>query len=324
MANRIYIFTLIAIGFLGTAQFAEAQSEGFETFCVIRELDEVELPAKRDGLIESLNVRRGKRISKGQLIGQLENTDIKLRLKVSESELDQAQVRAKNVGAVNSAKADVDRADQEFKLLMQLGDDAVYLEKFRMRNNLARSIADLDTAKNQLHQDQLFVQIKSNETNILRNDIEQTKIKSPVNGVIKEMLKNEGEWVQRGEPILIATRMDRLLAEGFLDSKMIAPHSAVGTRVVVSFEINNRPSLQLEGLVVRESTPKLELDGKYPVWVEFNNQMVVNDLNKQDWLIRPGMRAKMKLHLPSNDSATTAKSEKLYDSVLPVRESSEP
>lgn len=302
LKSFIFTFACVAIFAPVNANALQESERQLTTLCVVRELDEIEVPAKRDGVIEKMIVRRGHRVTEKQLLASLEKTDKQLRLDVANAELKQAIAKSKNEGEVDSAKAAVERAQQEAKLLNELGNEAVYLEKFRMKNNLDKAVADLKSAQNNYEQNQLSVEVKRNEAAVLVNDIKQTSVFSPVNGVIKETLKDQGEWVQQGDAILVVTRMDKLLAEGFLDSNQTSVNSVIGASAKVVFQISGEGQVVLEGLVVKHASPKLELDGKFPVWVEFDNQMITGNNGQKSWLIRPGMRASLHIDIQPSDT----------------------
>lgn len=282
---------------VGLTALNAAFGESIETLCVVRELDEIEVPAKRDGLIATLLVRRGMRVEANERLAELDQLDITLRLNVARAELQQAEARADNDGPVAASESAVSRAQKESRLLAELGDNAVYLERFRMENNLERSLAELRTSQNQLLQDRLQVEVKRNEMYFLENDLKQTVVHSPVRGVVRQLIRQQGEWVRQGEPILVVTRMDRLLVEGFVDAKTIPPHKVTGATAQVSIEVANGQPTKFDGLVVAQAAPKLELDGKFPVWVEINNELTPDRRGTERWLIRPGMTGSIVVHI---------------------------
>jgi multidrug efflux pump subunit AcrA (membrane-fusion protein) len=231
-----------------TGPAVQASPQEFETLAVVRELEEVKVPAQRDGLLAELSVRRGHPVSAGQLIAQLDTTEIKLRL--------------------NVRQADVNKAKVESGLVAELGDNAVYLERFRLENQLEKSMGEL---------------------RILENDLRQTAVHAPVDGLVRELLKHQGEWVKQGEPIAAITRMDRLIVEGFLDSRLVAPHAVTGAKARVVIPLAGGSPAEFDGLTIRYAAPKLELDGKFPVWVEIENPRAGDEHTSNIWLIRPGM-----------------------------------
>jgi multidrug resistance efflux pump len=270
-----------------------AIAEEFETLVVVRELDQVSVPAQQDGLIAELPVRRGHSVKAQQTISELDKTEITLKLIVAEAELAQLKVKAENDGPIATAQTAVRRAQTEGELLTELGKDAVYLEQFRMRNNLEKAAAELKSAKNQLSQDVLQVDVKVNQRKLLENELRRSTVRSPYDGVVIELLKHKGEWVRQGDPILKITRMDKLLVEGFLDSKEVSPHAVIGAAARVTIQAKQGETTQLDGLVVEHPAPKLELDGKFPVWVEIENRLVKDRNSNPQWLIRPGMNGQM-------------------------------
>jgi pyruvate/2-oxoglutarate dehydrogenase complex dihydrolipoamide acyltransferase (E2) component len=141
------------------------------------------------------------------------------------------------------------------------------------------------------------VDVKDAEIAVLANDLKQMEVKAPVTGVIRDVLKHEGEWVKQGEGIVVLTRMDKLLVEGFLDSKTISPNDATGLPAKVKFTLANKKTAEFDGLVIDQTAPKLELDGKFPVWVIIENRQAPDKAGNERWVIRPGMTGVMTLEL---------------------------
>jgi multidrug resistance efflux pump len=293
-AKRDFILKLqiLALG-LFTALASSSIAEEFNTLVVVRELDQVNVPAQQDGLISELFVRRGHSVEARQIISELDKTDINLKLSVAESELTQLKAKAENDGPVEAAETAVRRAEKEDQLLSELGKNAVYLELFRTRNNFEKATADLKSARNQLLQDSLQVDVKKNQLKQLEYDLKRNTVRSPYDGVVNELLKQKGEWVRQGDPVVKITRMDKLLVEGFLDSTKVSPDSVVGATAKVTLQARQGSQTQFDGLVVEHPAPKLELDGKFPVWVEIKNRQVEDRNSKKQWLIRPGMNGTM-------------------------------
>ena len=290
--NSIMRLLLIAICLWVLPMMNLGASE-YRTLAVVRELDEVDVPAQRDGLIAEMLVRRGERVTLLQKIAELDRTEVSLKLNVSHAELRQVQAKADNDGPIKSARAGVNRAQTEDRLLGELGDNAVYLEKFRMKNNLEKTSAELNSAESQVLQDRIQIDVKSNQARLLENDLRLASVKSPVEGLVHKIIKHQGEWVRQGEPIVKVTRMDKLLVEGFLDSIAISPHDAVGAKVDVTIQIAGLAPVEFKDLVIEHAAAKLELDGKFPVWVEIENKSIEDRRGEQRWLIRPGMSGSM-------------------------------
>lgn len=238
-------------------------------------------------------VRRGHSVTAQQIISELDKTDINLKLGVAEAELTHLKAKAENVGPVETAETAVRRAEKEDQLLSELGKNAVYLELFRMRNNLEKTTAELRSAKSQLLQDNLQVDVKKNQLKQLEYDLRRNTIRSPYDGVVNDLLKHKGEWVRQGDPIVKITRMDKLLVEGFLDSAKVSPNSVIGAPAKVTIKAAQGDPTVFDGLVIEHPAPKLELDGKFPVWVEIVNRQVKDRNTRQQWLIRPGMNGTM-------------------------------
>ena len=50
-------------------------------------------------------------------------------------------------------------------------------------------------------------------------NLERRRITAPLDAVVVELSRHEGEWAQVGDPVMRLVRIDRLRVEGFLNAK---------------------------------------------------------------------------------------------------------
>ena len=67
----------------------------------------------------------------------------------------------------------------------------------------------------------------------------------------------------------------------------------MGAKVDVTIQIAGLAPVEFKDLVIEHAAAKLELDGKFPVWVEIENKSIEDRRGEQRWLIRPGMSGSM-------------------------------
>src|SRR5205814_4283550 len=59
-------------------------------------------------------------------------------------------------------------------------------------------------------------EIRDSEHKIASEQLERRTIAAPFRGMVVEVLRRRGEWVQPGDSVVRIVRLDRLKAEGFL------------------------------------------------------------------------------------------------------------
>ena len=131
---------------------------------------EVAISAEISGTISQIFVNVGDRVSKGTLLAKFDDTEIALALKQAEANLSQAEANFR------SAQLELQRKEELLK--EEAIPQGVY-DAFKTRYDLAS--AGVDAAKAALE--------------LARNRLQDTLIKSPIDGLIKLKMTEEGQYV---------------------------------------------------------------------------------------------------------------------------------
>ena len=137
------------------------------------------------GNVKSVAVNIGDKVSKGQLLLNLDDTDLQAKLLQTESGIVQARANLKNV-------------ETNYNRIKNL---------FEMNSASQKELDDISThfniAKAQLEA------AKQNKTQVL-SQLNYTKIKAPFNGVITGKMIKEGDIANPGMPLLVVEDKDQL------------------------------------------------------------------------------------------------------------------
>lgn len=141
------------------------------------EAPEVNITSRIAGRITDLKLLEGDRVTRGQVICRIEDIDIRNQLRKAEADLLQAQANVMN------AKRTIDRDERLFA---------------------QRVIAAKDRDDARTAYDQGVASVASNKANVdfFKDQLHDTAIVSPVDGVIVNKALEVGEWVTPGTPIL--------------------------------------------------------------------------------------------------------------------------
>jgi RND family efflux transporter MFP subunit len=192
--------------------------------------DQATVSAKVPGRVKSIAVDLGSVVRQGQIIAQIEKQDYQLRLQQAEAALAQARAR---VGLPPEGKDD--RIDPEktgtVRQAQALLDDAK-LKIERAENLFQRGVlakAQLDSAEaehkvalsryqdavEEIRNRQALVVQRRSELEIARQQLADSSIFAPFDGVVQEKRASIGEYLAAGAPIVNIVRMDplRLRAE---------------------------------------------------------------------------------------------------------------
>ena len=108
---------------------------------------------------------------------------------------------------------------------------------------------------------------------------------SPVEGVVVELPRRTGEWVQPGDKVARIIRLSRLRAEGFLPLTN-ASGSLVGRPVVIEVAAGESGKVTREGRITFVSPDVDPINQQVRVWAEFENK---------DGTLLPGLRATIRV-----------------------------
>jgi len=283
--------------------------------------DQTTASVKVPGRLKEVSVDLGTVVRRGQVIAQVEPEDYKLRVQQSEASLAQARARlgltpdgtddkvdpeqtatvrqaravleetkfsreraAKLVEQGVIAKADFDAADSTFKVAQGRYQDAY--EEVRNRQGILAQ--------------------RRSEVALARQQLKDTAVYAPLDGIVQEKRASVGEYLAAGAPVVNIVRMDplRLRAEvPERDAHNI--HLGQNVRVTVEGDAN-----AYMGQIMRLS----------PVIAEQNRMLMVEADVRNNGKLRPGSfahaeivtnDAKMAVTVPSNAVVTFAGIEKV-------------
>ena len=151
------------------------------------EAPEVNITSRIAGRIRQLDLLEGDHVKKGQVVCQIEDIDLKNQLAKSNADLAHAQ-------------ADLAQAKRD------LARDQVLVTAH------AVSTKTLDDAITLVQQDQANVLSAQANSKYYADQLADTEIKSPVDGVIVSKALEVGEWVTPGVPILTVDDLSTIWA----------------------------------------------------------------------------------------------------------------
>ena len=192
----------IAIVWLLLTQGAQAREmTSFSFDCVIEPHQVVKLASPVVGVIAELQVDRGDVVTRGQLLGKLEDGLEKAGLALAEA-------RARNEYSIRSIQARL-----EF-LSKKNGRAGELLSKSIMSVAAAEEIAaEAKMSEQQLKEAELNLEVARLDVTRAQEVVRQRALLSPVTGVVMERLLVPGEYRNEQSPILTLAQIDPLRVE---------------------------------------------------------------------------------------------------------------
>jgi len=199
--------------------------------------DKATISAKILGRIDSLTVSEGDTVDSGDLIAQLSSSDILAQIKEAEAQLNLAKDNVKLAEVkLEKAKDDFDRAELQYK------NNIIPKEQYDHAQK------EVQTQQVQFNISQSQVSTALAKINVLNTNLENTKIISPIDGIVAKKWVLQGDVVQPGQPILSAYKTSSLwVTANFEETKL----SLINLRDSVDISVDAFPDNKFKGTVIQ-------------------------------------------------------------------------
>ncbi len=263
--------------------------------CFIELIEEAQVPAQEAGVLVSIGVREGAEVKKNDLLAQIDDSHPRMQYKAAMNRYEAAREEAVNTINVRYAQASAEVAENEWQQAVEANKKTPgtrpLAEVDRLRLKLKESTLAVEQAEMRRRVAALEANVSAAEVDAAAENLNRRKILSPLDAVVVELYRHEGEWVQPGDPVMHVVRINQLRVEGVIDSKEVAGHEVSGQPVSVDVQSARGRTVQLKGRVSFVD-PVIRAGGKYEVWAEIENLQ-----EDGRWLLQPGLPATMTIQL---------------------------
>jgi RND family efflux transporter MFP subunit len=187
--------------------------------------DRVTVGTKVPGRLQTISIDLGSTVRKGQIIAQLEQQDYKLRVQQAEAALAQARARlglspdgaddrvtAEETGTVRQAKAVLDDAklkrDRAAKLVQQGITPRAEYDSVDSEYKVA--LSRYQDALEEIRNRQGLLAQRRSELALAKQQLADTVVYAPMDGVVQEKKSSTGEYLAAGAPVVDLVKMDPL------------------------------------------------------------------------------------------------------------------
>ncbi len=293
---RITMLTICScLALLAAPSFSYGQHTVTLPNCLLSLDDEALVPAQEAGVLVKIPVKEGQQVPKGELLAQIDDVLSQRECEVARFKLNVAEKQATDDIDVRYAKAAHDVAERKLIKYLEANRrtpgtvpetevDVQKLERDKFRLSIEKAQRDLVIAD-------LQRQVSEAELKAAEAKLERRRIAAPLDAVVVELTRHEGEWVQPGDPVMRLVRVDRLRVEGFLNARDYRASELQGRPVAVDVELARGQRETFQGRIVYVK-PLVEAGGEFLVRAEVENR-------REDgvWVLCPGLSAKMTIQL---------------------------
>ncbi|MEQ2009882.1 MAG: efflux RND transporter periplasmic adaptor subunit [Limisphaerales bacterium] len=294
-----------------TVQATPAESRPMEravsVIGALAAIDQATLSVKVNGRLQSLSVDLGTRVKRGELVAQIESVDYELKLRSAEALLAQARarlglllvgaddtVKAEETSTVRQAKASLLESQKQRDRTRELAKRGISSQA-----DLEVSEANYEIAFNRhlesledIRQRQGVLQQRRVDVEIARQQLADTKIVAPFDGMVQERKASPGEFLNTAAPVVTLVKVDplRLRVE-------VPERNAAGVRP------GQKVRLTIEGDTNKYTGTISRLS---PAITDASRMLIVEaDIPNATGLLRPGTFARADIVLAEAEPTTT-------------------
>lgn len=279
--------------------------EGIETQDpVVRFSQQVKVPALETGRVAAVMVLQNDMVETGASIARLDGQSLMIRRRASQLRRDAARSDAADDVEIRYAELALAEAEAELEVSRSIQNDvrgAVPMSQVRrLRLAVERGQLEVAQSKKRMKQAEVEAEIREADLSVIDDQLRNLSAESPIDGVVLEVTRSAGEWIEQGEPIATIGRIDRLHVHAWLSSQVISPAVCRSLPVSVQWiDPRSGDERSLRGKVLSVD-PQLLPGGGFRLHAEILNRAEENDPSQ--WLLLPFAEVRMKVY----PSAATA------------------
>ena len=267
-------------------------------------IEQADVPARDPGVIESIAVKEGDLVGKGDTLVQLDTVETTLDVGRARLELNIARQEAKNDVDVRFAEKSLEVAEAELQRALDSVEDypksVSDTELDHLKLTAERSRLEIEQAKHVLVVAEMTAELAQNALETAESKLDRQTVRAPMDGVIVQVYRHQGEWVEPGQQVVRILRMDRLRVEGFVDTARIDAFP-VGTSIELSLGAGEDEAKVFPGKLVYVSPEVDPVNHQVRVWAEVDNP---------EMHLKPGMSGTLLLLPPEAPEPEGAPDEK--------------
>jgi multidrug efflux pump subunit AcrA (membrane-fusion protein) len=276
-------------------------------------IDDNKVPATEAGMLTAMHVKEGHSVTKGALLAEIDSRATLAKQRIAQGELAAALAQAENDAevevarhAIEVAKADLD-ANTEIRRTNKAAVSEAEHRKFVFQYQ--RSLAQEKQAINEKEIARLTATAKQAQLDATTVELELRQIRAPFDGQVVEIMKNVGDWVTAGEPIMHVVGLKRVRVKGFVPAHLATHQEVLGKPVTITVYSGGQREFTVRG-TIGFASPVIEGLGtsrQFRIWAEVDNEESIDPVTGQAaWKIQPGSVAKMVIDLTPTGRASSA------------------
>ena len=261
--------------------------------CTVSFIDDIKLPAKESGVIESLLVKEGEFIPAGKVVGKIDDELYLRMMEQAEMRFNMAKELATDSTAIQAAEKKYRVAGIEAAKTKRLGQTGSKSDSEVMMAIYTKDIALLELEKAKREKDKAYAEARLEAARLaeVQTRIKRHVLQSSFDAYVVEIFKKPQEFVQSGEEVMRIARMDKLWVQGIVNISDLNPNEVVDRPVTVTVDLARGETTTFEGKIVYVALERQSLKS-YMVKAEIQNRP-----SGGHWVLQPLSSVRMRIHL---------------------------
>jgi len=258
---------------------------------VVNLIAEVEVAAEEAGPLVELAVTEGNRVKAGDRLGRLDDRDAALQVARAEIALRHAAEQAKNKVKLLQAEETLKLARLELERATSANQELARVVSESQLSKLQLEVRRAELGIEQASEDRAAaaraVEAAANELAMAQRARERRQILAPMDGVVVDVRRRVGEWLEPGKFVVRLVRDDRLRAAGFIKLQQLTA-TLDGQPATLLVELSGGKTTAFTGRVTFVSPEANPINRQVKLIAEFDNR---------DGRLRAGLPARMTVQL---------------------------
>jgi multidrug efflux pump subunit AcrA (membrane-fusion protein) len=282
--------------------------------CLITLIHDNKLPASEAGMLTEVSVKEGHSVEKDALVAVIDTRSTLAKQRIAEAEVAAATAQAENNAEIEVADAAIEVAAAELQQSRDIRDkNPRAVSDSQLRKDIfnhEKALAQKKQAVNEKKIAGLTRNAKQAQLDAATIEIDLRQARSPFKGEVVEVMKNVGDWVTVGEPIMHIVGLDKVKVKGFVfvsGASGASQEEVIGKDVKITVETAGGKKHTVNGKIGFAS-PVIEGAGssrQFRVWAEVDNKKTIDPVTKQEiWDLQPGSIATMTIDLTPKPAAS--------------------
>jgi RND family efflux transporter MFP subunit len=273
---------------------AAASNEAIVDNCDIASIDSPELPASEAGMLTNLHVRDGQLVKKDMVLATIDEREAQAMYDVKRLDYEVAKQLAASTADLQNAIAAAKVAEtayNKYAIINERQKGAISeLEVLQKKYEWEKAKLVIEKSREDAEGNRLTAESKKAEMDAARVALERRKIVAPFDGVVSTTYRQQGEWVQPGDPVVKLVAINRLRVTGRLDATVWSRGNIENRKVSIEVTLPGGAVRKVDGKIVSVS-PVIDVGSVLPVTAEFETPM-----DGAHPLIYAGMTGRMTIH----------------------------